>query len=92
VHSLRKFIKASSSAKKLTIYDVSTGDCPKEVERWKRTDQDPLLSKCCGTDRLRSRLKQSRKPKTGKLYSYHSWLPMEEKGGDQKSPGKECFL
>jgi len=55
------------------------------VERWKRTDQDPLLSKCCGTDRLRSRLKQSRKPKTGKLYSYHSWLPMEEKGETRKA-------
>ncbi|XP_016993195.3 uncharacterized protein mwh isoform X1 [Drosophila takahashii] len=30
VHSLRKFIKASSSAKKLTIYDVSTGLSAKE--------------------------------------------------------------
>jgi len=30
VHSLRKFIKASSSAKKLTIYDVSTGPSAKE--------------------------------------------------------------
>ncbi|XP_017059582.1 uncharacterized protein LOC108100294 isoform X2 [Drosophila ficusphila] len=30
VHSLRKFIKASSSAKKLSIYDVSTGPSAKE--------------------------------------------------------------
>ncbi|XP_037722975.1 uncharacterized protein LOC119555577 isoform X2 [Drosophila subpulchrella] len=30
VHSLRKFIKASSSAKKVTIYDVSTGPSAKE--------------------------------------------------------------
>ncbi|XP_052847725.1 uncharacterized protein LOC128259413 isoform X1 [Drosophila gunungcola] len=30
VHSLRKFIKASSSAKKVSIYDVSTGPTAKE--------------------------------------------------------------
>jgi len=30
VHSLRKFIKASGSAKKLSIYDVFTGPSPKE--------------------------------------------------------------